>query len=328
MFMKKIILLMLSFASAFMSCEKIEKVTVPDDFDVLLEKDTYAAGDTVRFIFQGNPDVISFYSGEVGNDYDYTAGRVARPDFFLNFEEQCIDGDQDNQLKVYVSKDFNEDYSLDGIHSEDVHWIDISERFDLLGPGKVTNNRNYTDVGNASLNDILENEDTKLYFAFNYTADPYDLNREGTNIIRARNIRVFSEFDHNETDLLDWNDFNWQLITKFEQDPTRPSEIQENNKVIQFRCGWGNKPDGSGTWQSDGADNWAVSAPVVITRTVDMGPDHAVGIKGMNDVQKTSHEYVYEYPGTYDAVFVARNVNINGAEEKIIRLKITIHEKV
>ncbi|MBS1565489.1 MAG: DUF5017 domain-containing protein, partial [Bacteroidetes bacterium] len=40
-------------------------------FGVTAEKTTLSLGDTARFSFTGTPDVISFYSGEVGKRYDY-----------------------------------------------------------------------------------------------------------------------------------------------------------------------------------------------------------------------------------------------------------------
>lgn len=85
----------------------------------------------------------------------------------------------------------------------------------------------------------------------------------------------------------------------------------------------GNKP-GGGTYQSDGADNWAITQAVWLDRVLDMGPDRAIGIKGVNDVKKESFEYEFEYPGTYEVVFRAQNANIDGSKETICKLRIHI----
>ena len=323
--MKNKSILFFAAVAALMSCNRIEKISAPDDFDVFVETQEYTVGDTVCFNFKGVPDVISFYSGEVGNDYNFIGGRIAEPNYFFNFQEQCIDGRQENQLKVYISTDFDENYSFEGITSEKVHWTDISGKFNLLGPGKVTNNRKFTDVGNADLREFLTSDESTFYIAFNYVAEPYASGKD-FNIIRTTKMKVFSEFNHGKKDLYTWNDFGWKMFHAFSQDPKRPSEVQDESQQLQFRVGWGNKPEG-GTYQGDGANNWAVSKPITVSKVLDMGPDHAIGIKGVNDVRKEKYEHIFDYPGEYEVVFVGRNVNINQNFEKVVKLKITVKEK-
>ena len=117
--MLKHIICIAGLALALASCEKIEKVEAPV-FSVTTEKDTYAAGESVKFFFHGNPDIISCYTGELGNNYDYTDGRIAEPDFLITFDQQHIDGQQLDQFHVLVSKNFDEDYSYEGITASDV----------------------------------------------------------------------------------------------------------------------------------------------------------------------------------------------------------------
>lgn len=325
--MLKHIICIAGLALALASCEKIEKVEAPV-FSVTTEKDTYAAGESVIFFFHGNPDIISCYTGELGNNYDYTDGRIAEPDFLITFDQQHIDGQQLDQFHVLVSKNFDEDYSYEGITASDVEWIDISDRFNLLGPYKdadkqVIGTNAYTNVGTANITDLLDGDRTKLYFAVRYTAEPWS-NGHDTHITRVKNFVLSSRYETLNTELTTWGGFGWQMTTKFEQQaPPRNSEIQEANKVIQFRVGWGNKP-GGGTYQSDGADNWAITQAVWLDRVLDMGPDRAIGIKGVNDVKKESFEYEFEYPGTYEVVFRAQNANIDGSKETICKLRIHI----
>lgn len=318
------IIIMSAIAVAAGSCGRIDAVTSPEDFDVVCLTETVKAGETVRFRFSGDPDVISFYSGEVGNDHDYISGRVVTPEYVLTFDEQVIDGKQKDQLSVLVSdKEFpeltwEEASSYDG-------WIDISNRFNLLGPGKETGIRSYTNVGYADISDLVTSETTSLNIAIRYTATPFSSGNEA-NIIRVKNFYVKSKYNGTLTDLYSWSDFGWNMVTKFPQQSSRASEIQENNKVIQNRLGWGNKEDGSGTYQADGADNWTVSKLLAFRKTLDMGPDHAIGIKGVNDVKKDSYEYSWDRPGTYNVIFIAKNVNINGCKEKVIKITIDVQK--
>ena len=306
------------------SCSRIAPVEYPYDFDVKCENMQVRVGESVRFRISGNPDVISFYSGEVGNDYNFISGRIAIPEYVVTFDEQAIDGYQENQLKVLVSVTPPAGDTWDEISSFD-GWSDISDRFTLLGPGKVTNNRVYTNVGSADVSDLLTSDEMSVYFAFHYTAQPWSSGND-SNIIRVKNFKVQSKYNEKYTDLYEWNDCGWTMFTKFPQQASRPSEIQENNKVIQFRIGWGNHEDGVGTYQSDGADNWAVCNGLKLQKTLDMGPDRSVGIKGLNDVQKETYEHTYNAAGVYEVVFIAQNVNIGGSQTKVVKLQVEVIE--
>ena len=60
----------LAVSAMLMSCEK-DLTPEPLSFNVTTASSTYHAGDTVRFIFSGNPDIITFYSGEPGTNYEF-----------------------------------------------------------------------------------------------------------------------------------------------------------------------------------------------------------------------------------------------------------------
>ena len=60
------------------SCEK-ELEPKPISFDVTTAGKTYHAGDTVFFTLSGNPDIITFYSGQPGTDYAFK-DRTPDPD--------------------------------------------------------------------------------------------------------------------------------------------------------------------------------------------------------------------------------------------------------
>lgn len=49
-------------------CDKDLKITAPE-FEVTTDAPTYKAGEEITFIFTGQADNISFYSGEPGSDY-------------------------------------------------------------------------------------------------------------------------------------------------------------------------------------------------------------------------------------------------------------------
>jgi len=59
----------------FSACTKSDEITTPD-FQVSTVSSTYKKGIPIEFIFSGNPQLISMYTGEVRKDYAFKDGRV------------------------------------------------------------------------------------------------------------------------------------------------------------------------------------------------------------------------------------------------------------
>ena len=76
--MKLKIYSILAAALIMASCEKPAIEADAPAFDVIAEKTTYKAGESVTFIISGGEaQTISFYSGELLKDYASRTGRVA-----------------------------------------------------------------------------------------------------------------------------------------------------------------------------------------------------------------------------------------------------------
>jgi acetoin utilization deacetylase AcuC-like enzyme len=67
--MKKMIYVLLLALLGTAACNK--KEVAPLHFQVTVSGYSFRAGDTVQFVFTGNPDLITFYSGEDGHRYDH-----------------------------------------------------------------------------------------------------------------------------------------------------------------------------------------------------------------------------------------------------------------
>src|SRR5690606_36031993 len=92
----------ISFLMLFLlclGCNKDHKVDIPD-FDVSVEKVTVGVNEEVMFSFQGEPRFITFYSGEIGQEYSFK-------------DVERMDGIQ----KLAVSFE---------THNEDADWIEFS----------------------------------------------------------------------------------------------------------------------------------------------------------------------------------------------------------
>src|SRR5690606_8241489 len=129
--LKKIFAYLMTVGSLLASsCDDPLDVTLPQDFEVTTEKTTYRVGEEIEFKFDGNPNIITFYSGEVGNDYQFREGRVTPPgEVTLSFENRVIYGVQPDQFSILVSTDFSGQRNIDAIKA--ANWTNITDRFEL-----------------------------------------------------------------------------------------------------------------------------------------------------------------------------------------------------
>lgn len=296
------------------SCDRIEDVDSPV-FDVKANKEIYQVGDSVRFTFSGNPDIISFYSGELGNDYSHVDGRVAAPDYFIKFETQSQNGAQTDQMRILISKNFDGDYTIDGVHA--ASWEDITDRFRMA---PASNGTAYIGSGLGSFKDLLEADadTTKLYFAVKQNV--FNQNTHGIgNLNRLRYFTISSVYETLNSTLYEHAGFGWKLFSTPNKQPDRAS--LENSYTIMMRNSWWTSPE---DYYSRDTEDWAVSSQIPIPRVLDMGPDRAIAIKGVNDISIDGYTYLFRSPGVYKVVFRATNANVNGRKDVIRELTITV----
>ena len=140
------------------SCKKVFDVK-PDDFNVTLLNTSLKAGDTARFEIEGNPDFITFYSGEKGNNYEYRNRTVADSSIpQLNFTSfgQNLSALHPSSLSLLVSTDYKEDTTT----INNSTWTNITNRA-TLSTGSTN-----TASGIINLADFRSFD--SIYFAFKY----------------------------------------------------------------------------------------------------------------------------------------------------------------
>ncbi|MBD1425741.1 DUF5017 domain-containing protein [Sphingobacterium arenae] len=261
------------------SCDRYEdlKVSQPD-FDVYTLSDTYNVGDTIRFILEGKADVITFYSGEVG-------------DLQLSFASQVRFGSQENQLRVMASSDFNGDYTESGINT--ATWHDITDRF-LLGI-----NTTLRPSGTASITDLVI-EGHPLYIAFRYVG-------EASATATQRNwwvnhFKVDVALPGSVSNVALHTSVDWKFV---------------NFAGNATGAGWGWSADGPGgrllfdpAGSTTYAEGWAIADPI----DTDALQPGGVPIKAVIDRQQKEYHYVFNQSGMYNTRFEA--VNVTALEEK------------
>ncbi|RRN77580.1 DUF5017 domain-containing protein [Pseudoxanthomonas sp. SGD-10] len=303
--MKKIFLLSI-IALGLSSCNKKEAVELK--FNVAAEKTSYSVGDTVNFKIFGNPDQLTFYSGEEGRVYAnkdrlfITSNKVTLE--FASHRRYGQAAAQPKTLTLWASQTHSGNSA--GFSKDD--WIDISSAFTFSG---FDNAENYTPSGVVdvlALSDIGFTIDrTKpVYFAFRY---------EGIT--------------HTSSQPRIWvNKFDLNAIT---------TEGKTIPVVTLSTAGWNSLlVNGNVNWIIDGGNNtsrlrhqgaaantvsneaWVFTRPINLSAEIPAIPDKGVALKNM-DTRMDEYDYVYTQPGTYKVTFVASNENVYGGANKVVK---------
>lgn len=287
------------------SCEKDLSLD-PLEFDVTLPKTEYKVDEDVKFDILGNADIISFYSGEVGNDYEYRNGRVLDTDLSASFSIKFKDGGQTDQLSVLVSTDLKS-YSLEDINA--ATWTNVTDRYTF--PGAGSSSSVYYPCGEADLNDLIK-EGQPMYFAFRYFVRPIA-------IYGSYDSWEFSTFLMNYTTTLDdvillnQTTAAWKIVLEGNWEADR---VKKYTNTLRFI--------GNANNNTENLIAWAISAPVYASRKVDLGADPSIPIKAVADIKRTNYTHTYSAPGTYKITFVGANQNISKRIESIKQLEINV----
>lgn len=303
--MKRLIIVSM-LALLFAGCNKKEAVQL--DFNVAALKDTYSVNDTVTFNIAGNPDQLTFYSGEVGHKYIYKERLFAESDHItLTFASNKRYGTlatQPNSMRLLASQKFSGDYSEQAL--DEAEWIDISEAFEF---SPMVGNDNYTSSGEINLL-TLENiglsidKAKPIYFAFVYqgitgTTQPrwwfnqFDINIIATDgqVLPGANI----------------GSIGWKSIKL----GSSPVDWVIEAARIRYQGG------GAAVASNDA---WIITSAINLTA---VQPDTGEALKNMS-TRMDEYTYVYTTPGTYTVTFVASNQNVYGGEKVMKELEITI----
>lgn len=285
------------FASIFMlSCSK-EEVEIPD-FEVHVSSANLAVGENVTFNFTGNPDNITFYSGEQGSEYDnrnrtdITNGRPT-----LDFTTRVQSGSQSNSLRLMVSSDFSGVYDTTNIRT--ANWTDITDKVAL------STGADNTPSGNLDLNEFIV-KDKPLYFAYRYIAQPLATQRNWLVRIfninntladgRVINVAAIGTGGWLAVDFLNTN-IKWTISST-------QLAINGNNTAVPVA----------------GSEDWVITKPLYINR---IAPDPGVPVKNMSN-RVESYGYAFSKVGTYKVTFVATNENVYGRREVVKQLSIIV----
>lgn len=289
--MKKYVLYSLVTGLLFYSCSK-DRVPSPS-FEVSTESLEYRVNDTVTFNFKGNPDIISFFPGTPGADYEYR-NRTIKEDNKLRVQFTSLSQRDEGDLRILVSTDFSGKYDSASVRS--ATWADITNR------AVLSKEVDRTPSGIIDLSEF-SNTGKLVYFAFRYAS----------NVIKSPNSRwVIRTINFENVD----GDGNVLPLANM---------VTAGWQAVSFKNASANWSITSAQLLMDGGrteldDDWVISKGFDV-RTVE--PDRPIGLKNIA-IGITSYTYVYATPGQYKTVFIARNQYESQWKEVAKELMITI----
>lgn len=289
---------LLAIAATLSSCnsDAIEELS----FDVSTPSITINEGETANFEFIGNPNYLVFYSGEEGNNYENkNRTQKAIDNVYVSFTTSQQYGSQKNKLKVWMSEDFNGDYSEAGIKK--ANWTDITAEY-KLPDGSKSNIQ-------SGRRDFSKYKDSKFYLAFEYLPDAGSTQPK----ITISPIQLITKTGDVEITYANpQNDFGFNIVNVKGGTGSGVS-IKVDKSQVLFQGG-----DGK-------IDNniWVISKPIQASA---VEPDYGVAIKNMS-YKLNQYSYIYNKAGEYTAKFIATNANKWNSESIVKEVKVIVKAK-
>jgi len=283
-------------------------------FDVAADSAAYTAGRVATFQFSGNPDNITFFSGEAGKRYGFRERTSAEGIPQLRFSTALNSGVQPNSLSLMISTDFGGGITntSDPAAITAASWTDISSRASWATNGTVVAS------GTVDLSDIAA-AGKPVYIAFRYTAATGTVQNKWT--ITGFSLRnVLNDGTAYVIDTLP----TFITVANYGNTGTVPGWAAKTiTNTYRWTLGATNLVIAGATSAAaatDPVEAWAVTGPVDLRKVT---PDAGTVVKTMANAVPALG-YTYAKPGTYEAVFVAGNANADGQRSQVKKLAVTV----
>lgn len=290
--MKQIYRLLPALLIVFAACNKKEVAEL--DFNVTVDKTSYKAGDTVRFQISGNPELLTFYSGESGLQYENKERTAADGTPELSFTSFRQYGTQLNTLQLLVSSNFTGTYTAEGIAA--ATWIDITSKANL------STTADNTPSGTIDLSAFKS--DKPIFIAFRFHGITGETQRTWT----IKNFVINNLLpDKNKVAVTGLADAGWVNVNL----NNSPRSWTFTSTQLQFQGGNASVGNNLG---------YAITKPLFLTK---VAPDRGVAIKNMA-TRMTTYQYVYKGKGDFKPTFVASNTNVYESKTTVKQLNVKV----
>ena len=290
--------------------EKVDAVSFEASTDAVV----YKVGQPVVFNLQGNPDIISFYSGEVGHAYAYKdIDRVIEnPGMMYSFASATTAGlgpkPNPECIPLSYSYDFSGEYTEEAVRA--ATWYDITDRF--MWPQTIESGNHFS--GKVDMTDIFNEVGRPVYFRYHFLALLAKTKRSTWSVYSP----VFSGTAQNvEQPLYELNTSGWTIV--FNESTwvgvSNSDRAAMQASRIYLKSEYSLKGD---------RECWAVSGPIVRPAQINTGQDKGSPIKSAGQGTLREFRYIYNEPGEYTVTFLAANANVYDRKERVVELKVTI----
>ncbi len=299
----KCIVYILLFTIGLISCSKDQISQVDSvNFVVSANKQSLKVGDTVNFTFEGNPDFITFYSGEVGHKYANINRLIVdggKPTLSFTTYASTV-GTQNNSLKILASTDFKGVYDTLNQNLLGATWVDLTSRA-VLSSGADS-----TKSGVIDISDINPDKKT-IWFAFKKYDENSSTLKPWAWKIETFNVNLYSPSDSANYAITDFANAGWYA-----------TDI--SNASYSWTISGTSMAIGGGGLNTSTNEDWVVTKGL---NTYGVAPDIGIPVKSI-DARVSSYAYVFATPGTYTISFLAINQNVNERRELVRELNITV----
>lgn len=315
--MSKYILVTALAACSLIACNK-SLSTADENFEVNVNKTELTASDTAQFNFIGNPDIITFYSGEIGKRFEYRNRGTADGTPLLRFRSIRANGSQTNSLSVMVSSNF------EGVLVKDTpttvnritaaNWTDITSRATLSTGATAA-----VASGNIDLSDFSA-QNKPVYIAFKYQGFTGSAQNKWTlDSFTVKNVLA----DGTSYEIANMN-VSTTAYTNYGVAAYSPgfSAFKVTNNISWVVNAASLVITGATATAPSAAEAWVILGPLDLKKVT---PD--VGVQVKNVSQKADElKFSYKYPsvGSYNAVFYGGKVSIRESSFTTKSFQITV----
>ena len=308
----------------FASCYKDGPPAV--NFNVTTADSVYSIGDTVIFKISGNPDNISFYSGDSGNNYAFR-NQTTKNGGSVNFSFQ-IRASNDSvypainsgAFKVLVSNNFSGNYSTDSIASaansadsaliNAATWTDVTSRFAIPTSAANWALNTFYITPSVNISDVITNPNNPINIAFKFAADT--THYMGSNGISIGSLLLSSKFPDGSGTSFNVVPGGSKSSTWYVTNATNSLYSWATSSTqIKFI------PKYSPTY----TESWAISNAFYPDAAK---PDIAVPIKNITQSPLTTFAYKFQQTGLHKVYFVASNDRVSGSSQVVREVDVDI----
>lgn len=288
---------------------------------------TVKNGTPVEFHFKGDPDFLTFYSGEAGKEYKYrertTVDESEVETSTLKFKLTPQYGNPANILTMYVSSDFpgieKGNFEADSVLVEQHAWETLIPASDFPTATKAQD----------FAIDMKPYLGKRIAIAICYRGQT---NSVAQTRFTFSNIQILNQMSKGQETTFTAGSFGFTPINMLHRHNLSDQKSMTSNRaygtVTNNTSGiWNFKDMNAFFIHSSNANtelkySWLVSNLFVVNAC---SPDAGTGLKNVTQ-SLDSYQYTYKTPGTYTATFVATNGNYKQESSVVREYKVMVTE--